>query len=210
MKYKVKEVFYSIKGEGVYTGTAMSFIRLAGCNLNCTFCDTDYKEEFEATEQELVEIVSRNISRRVVITGGEPLIQEIQPLVDALAEAYFRVHLETNGTILIPPIFDWVALCPKSSFPYDYDDAVLETNYRRANEIKVLVGLNGWRYLIRKLSMFNFQRAVPPKFWLMPLTESLTKGNQFIDKNINDAIDHCKAYPTWELCSQVHKLVGFK
>lgn len=104
MNYNVNEIFYSLQGEGKHTGRATLFVRLAGCNLQCFFCDTDHKTKMEI---DAVEIVKRTIllapqCKFVVITGGEPLIQNLQPLINLFHDAKFFVAIESNGTIPLP------------------------------------------------------------------------------------------------------------
>jgi len=99
MNYKVCEIFTSIQGEGLVIGQLSNFVRLAGCNLRCVYCDTKYSwNEYDVvTEQEIVGSLDKRVPL-VTITGGEPLLQDIEPLIDALREMYYIV-VETNGTI---------------------------------------------------------------------------------------------------------------
>ena len=99
MLYNINETFYSLQGEGLWTGTPMFFIRLSGCNLNCKFCDTDYSHHYSDSIEGLVEKVLQSKAERVVITGGEPGLQDTIPLVTSLHSYYLKVHVETNGTL---------------------------------------------------------------------------------------------------------------
>ena len=110
MLYNINETFYSLKGEGLWTGTPMFFIRLAGCNLNCSFCDTDYSTKRQSTVNELIKEVLTSPAERVVITGGEPGLQDTQPLVMDLHAHRIKVHLETNGTVPLHTNWDWIAV----------------------------------------------------------------------------------------------------
>lgn len=97
--YKVVEVFDSLQGEGRFIGTPATFIRFAGCNLNCQFCDTDYTNNAtDATLEQLLKMVSREL---VVLTGGEPMLYDLKPLCDELVSIGHKVQIETNGTINI-------------------------------------------------------------------------------------------------------------
>ena len=98
---RVNEVFYSIQGEGLRTGQASMFVRLAGCNLHCEFCDTDHTAHTEMSEDEILHVVGKvgGPCRWVVLTGGEPLIQPVQTLIRVLHEHRYKVQLETNGTV---------------------------------------------------------------------------------------------------------------
>jgi len=121
--YNVKEIFRSIQGEGYHMGTPCFFIRFAGCNLACDFCDT--KETWQGGEEMsssdilkamFKELGSSNSPRLVVLTGGEPCLQEdLSDLIDRLHEEGFYVSMETNGTLPTPENIDWVTCSPKQS-----------------------------------------------------------------------------------------------
>lgn len=125
---RVNEIFYSLQGEGRWTGTASVFVRLSGCNLKCWFCDTKHEDGTEMTEDEIVESVSgftrysrnsRNSSDsslpHIVLTGGEPGLQLTKTLIDKLHDAGYFVQIETNGTVQLPEGIDWVTCSPKSA-----------------------------------------------------------------------------------------------
>ena len=102
---KVNEIFYSLQGEGVFTGTAAIFVRLAGCNLHCDFCDTKHEDYTIFTEEEIVKAISDYPAKHVVITGGEPTLQLTHSLVDRLHEVGKFVQIETNGSIALDTDF---------------------------------------------------------------------------------------------------------
>ena len=114
--YRVNEIFLSLQGEGFWTGTPMVFLRFSGCNLRCPFCDTDHSGYREMSAEEIVtEILQTGGDcRRVCVTGGEPSLQLDEALVEALHHAGFQVHVETNGTRVLPGGVDWVTLSPKT------------------------------------------------------------------------------------------------
>jgi len=115
MKYPIVEVFTSIQGEGLYTGAPANFIRLAGCNLACDFCDTDKVAKEELSPKEIVAKLNALVEI-VIITGGEPTIHDLDELIKALRnERRYRIHLETNGTNDLLYNFDWVSVSPKQS-----------------------------------------------------------------------------------------------
>ena len=152
--YRVNDIFYSLQGEGVWTGTPMVFLRLGGCNLRCPFCDTEFSDFREMTADEIVSALlaasptppahhaapspchserSEGISRRVCITGGEPSLQLDDTLVKALHQAGFIIHLETNGTRKLPDGIDWVTLSPKEDFSRNANVVL-----RKADELKLV------------------------------------------------------------------------
>jgi len=206
--YKISETFYSLKGEGEWTGSAMFFIRLAGCNLNCNFCDTDYKQTREATINELVKEALTHRARKVVITGGEPCLQDTQPLVVALRREGFKCHLETNGTLPTHMDWDWIAISPKSK------DVNPET-IKKASEFKFLCGMQGWEELMKWFFVrfdFHPKKADAPIVWLMPLAKAWPHRLQdsFLEDNIQQAVQYCLDNPRVKFCLQIHKCIGIK
>ena len=128
---KVNEIFYSIQGEGFHAGEAAVFIRFAGCNLSCPFCDTNHHPFKEMTEDEICAEVEKYPSRLVVITGGEPTLQLTASLVGKLHRLHRDVAIETNGTREIPNGVDWVTVSPKDDFVANGNPVV-----KRADEVK--------------------------------------------------------------------------
>ena len=131
------EDFYTIQGEGNFTGSAAYFIRIGGCDVGCHWCDV--KESWDADIHpvtDIDEVVTRALNqpaRTVVLTGGEPSIYQLKPLTQALKANGFKVHLETSGSYELKGDFDWVCLSPKKTVP------PLSDNYALANEMKVIV-----------------------------------------------------------------------
>ena len=112
---RVNDIFYSLQGEGRNTGRAAVFVRFSGCNLRCSFCDTDFSSFREMTSDEIIKEISQYPARFVVLTGGEPTLQVTAAFVNQLHEAGFEVAIETNGTLPIPENIDWVTVSPKRS-----------------------------------------------------------------------------------------------
>ncbi len=208
-KYPLIEIFYSLKGEGLYTGTPMLFVRLAGCNLACDFCDTPSKKTMEL---EVADIITRlgylsETCDRVVITGGEPNIHDLSHLCEALHYEGYNIHMETNGeethylgTNLV--YIDWLAVSPKSL-------EVSQVALNRADEIKFLVGQTGWETGIWILE--NRLIVNRPHLYVMPLAEAYANGygrNNVIKTNTQDAIQFCKEHPQFSLCIQAHKYLN--
>lgn len=202
MIYSVAETFYSLQGEGEWTGCAAFFIRLAGCNLNCSFCDTDYKPTREATVEELVEEALKYPARKVIITGGEPCLQDTQPLVIALRNEGFKCHLETNGTLDTHYDWDWIAVSPKPPL------RLLAETIHKANEVKFLCGFPGWKeYMETVMNLYRFHpvKADAPVVWLMP-----RDYHGLLQHNIGEAVKYCLDHPRVKLCVQMHKCIGIR
>lgn len=210
MTYTVKEIFYTLQGEGANTGTPAVFCRFSGCNLwtgreedraraVCQFCDTDFigvgpdGGKF-TTPEELAQAVSRawrgegEDSRLVVCTGGEPLLQLDEPLIDAFHKEGFTVAVETNGTRMAPSGIDWICVSPKAGAPF------VQTT---GNELKLV---------------FPQKNAMPESF------ENLEFENFFLqpmdgpdaERNTRLAIEYCMSHPRWRLSLQTHKLLGLR
>lgn len=208
--YHVNETFYSLKGEGLYTGHPMFFIRLSGCNLSCSFCDTVHQPSTPVPLDKLMEQVRSQPSKRVVITGGEPLMYDIAPLVEALTKEFYNVHIETNGTFNLPPNFNqatnWVACSPKS-----YVSTLRKSVIQEADEIKFLVGGPGWKsYILDVCSAFEPTGLL----WVMPIAkgghEGIRTQDDLIQDNIDLAIDFCLKHPKFSLCMQMHKILSIR
>ena len=209
MTYTVKEIFYTLQGEGGQTGRAAVFCRFAGCNLwtgreedrskaVCQFCDTDFigtdgpgGGKF-ATAAELANAVlekwpAGKVGRPLVVcTGGEPLLQLDQPAVDALHAAGFEIAVETNGTQLPPQGLDWICVSPKA------DAEVILT---KGNELKLV-------YPQVKAMPDRFTRMEFDHFFLQPMDGLEAKRNTQL------AVEYCMHNPQWRLSIQTHKVIG--
>ena len=209
MTYAVKEIFYTLQGEGANTGRPAVFCRFAGCNLwsgletdranaVCGFCDTDFVGtdgpgggKFP-TAKALADAVSAawkgngGAQRFVVCTGGEPLLQVDATLIEALHAQDFKVAVETNGTVAVPPGLDWVCVSPKAGA------ALTVTS---GDELKLVYPQTG---------------AEPARF------EGLRFSHWFLQAmdgpahaaNSRQAVDYCLAHPKWRLSMQTHKYLG--
>jgi len=209
MSYAVKEIFYTLQGEGAHAGRPAVFCRFAGCNLwsgreadraeaTCDFCDTDFVGTDGpgggrfSTASELAARVKATWPAGgegvpyVVCTGGEPLLQLDAPAVEALHAAGFEVAVETNGTRLAPPGLDWVCLSPKAKAP-----VVLRTG----NELKLVYPQPG-------VDQDDFSGLTVQHRFLQPM------DGPRLRENTAAAAAYCLAHPAWRLSLQTHKLIG--
>ncbi len=210
--YAVKEIYYTLQGEGAQAGRAAVFLRFAGCNLwsgreadrasaACRFCDTDFVGtdgqgggKFEDADA-LADVVfrawphdggGRRAKPYVVITGGEPLLQLDEPLINALKQRHFEIGIETNGTLLAPANLDWICVSPKAGAP------LLQ---RSGDELKLVFPQEG-------ADPECYEGLDFKHFFLQPLDNA---GRQ---RNIAAAAAYCLAHPLWRLSLQTHKLIG--
>ena len=197
--YKVNEIFYSLQGEGYWTGTPMVFVRLSGCNLQCPFCDTDHVAFTQISASAIVEEALKvgGECRRICLTGGEPSLQADEALLQAFHEAGFTVHMETNGTHAVPAGVDWITLSPKDQVAGLIGNGTVVLP--KADEIKLVlapgVDPSAW--------------ASFPATWhfLQPCDVSDPVRNREI---LRQTIDYIHTHPLWRLSLQTHKLLGIR
>ena len=190
----VNEIFYSLQGEGRWSGTPAVFLRLSGCNLRCSFCDTDHSGGREMTEEEIREAICRYPASHVVITGGEPSLQLTRSLVRLLKTAGKFVQIETNGTRPLGDVaaeIDWITCSPKEGNRPEIE---------RVDELKVVFtgdNIDDIEYL---------QDAVPAPScrYLQPCDTGDAQKNESILKS---CINFILANPMWALSLQTHKLL---
>lgn len=191
---KINEIFYSLQGEGHYTGTPAVFVRFSGCNLKCPFCDTDHLKHTELSEQEIVEAVAIFGAKHVVITGGEPTLQLTASLVGLLHERGFFVQIETNGSHRLPDgcDVDWVTCSPKDGAPIRLE---------HIDELKVLFHGNG------KCDIQAWENTKAQCYSLQPLD---TQDDELNKEILRETIDYILDHPMWRLSLQTHKMTGIK
>jgi len=211
MTYAVKELFYTLQGEGANTGRPAVFCRFSGCNLwsglerdrataVCKFCDTDFVGtdgdgggKF-ATADDLADTIAQawkghaGAERFVVFTGGEPLLQLDEALITAVHDRAFMIAIETNGTIKIPEGIDWICVSPKA----DADLVVTA-----GDELKLI---------------YPQDRGAPERYKALHFTHRFLQpmDNDHRQDNTQAAIQYCMAHPEWRLSLQTHKLLGIR
>ncbi len=194
--YAVNEIFYSLQGEGLWSGTPMVFVRLSGCNLRCPFCDTDFRHGQPMSASEIVARVREagTDCRRICLTGGEPLLQADEKLIQAFHEAGYAIHMETNGTCKAPEGLDWITLSPKEDFVPD-GMVVLD----RADEVK-LVYANADESRIERWAQF------PASYHsLQPCANPITG-----ESNVKETMEYVMKHPHWRLSLQTHKMLNIR
>ncbi|MCM1483956.1 MAG: 7-carboxy-7-deazaguanine synthase QueE [Muribaculaceae bacterium] len=186
--YRVNEIFYSLQGEGFHTGTAAVFLRMSGCNRQCTFCDTDHASYRVLTADEIVREVMQHPARFIVITGGEPLLQLDKELIDALHHAGFSIAVETNGSIAPPEGIDWVTCSPKAQ-PW----AIVE-----CNEVKAV--------LHPSVDIEAISRHFKARhYFLQPCTDPHSGI-----ANTAQTVEYILAHPEWRLSLQTHRILDIR
>lgn len=209
MSYQVKEIYYTLQGEGARTGRAAVFLRFAGCNLwsglerdrgaaTCRFCDTDFVGTNGpgggrfADAPSLASAVAARWPKAVhgkpyvVCTGGEPLLQLDEPLVVALHDMGFEIAIETNGTLPPPRGLDWICVSPKAGAPLVLD---------RGNELKLVFPQ------VNKMPE-DYSPLAFEHFFLQPMDGPARESNT------RAATEYCLRHPKWRLSLQTHKLIG--
>lgn len=191
----VNEIFYSLQGEGFYSGTPSIFIRFSGCNLQCPFCDTQHQQGRTMSEEEIIEEVDHYKGLHVVITGGEPSLQLTASLVDKLHAIGKYVAVETNGTHELPGNVDWITLSPKESFVKQSSARVKLTH---CNELKVV---------FTGAPIADYSHIKAQHHFLQPCDTGNKQKNASI---LKATIDYCLDNPQWSLSLQMHKIVGVR
>ena len=205
MTYRINEIFYSIQGEGYWTGRPAVFVRFSGCNLwsgveaeratsICTFCDTNFVDAEEMSAADVVSAVTDLLpdsawdirTPMVVFTGGEPMLQLDTELVRAMLAVPMYVAIETNGTKPIPFYVDWVCVSPKTP--------VIKTC---GNELKLV-------YPQERITPDMFDTDCWDHTWLSPMD-----GPNLVE-NTAQAYRYCLDHPQWRLNTQLHKTIGVR
>ncbi len=191
--YTVNEIFYSLQGEGVRAGTPNLFLRLSRCNLTCTKethgfdCDTEFESGRRLTLGEIVEEMRQLTTdcQWIILTGGEPALQVDREMIDGLHAAGYRLAIETNGSVELPPGLDWITVSPKVA-----EHAIRQ---RKADEVKYV---RGHGQAIPRTVVEADHHLISPAF----------DGDQVDSRALDWCIRLCKDNPPWRLSVQQHKL----
>lgn len=190
--YRVNEIFYSLQGEGYHTGRAAVFVRFAGCNLRCSFCDTDFTSYTELTAQQILQRMRDLQPVRplfAVLTGGEPTLQVDEALIVELHREGYFVSMESNGTHLPPIGLDWLTVSPKAGS---------RLAVTACDELKLVVD---------EQSSVTDCGIMAQYYFLQPCdTGDATRNRIIIDR----CVSQVKRNSKWRLSLQSHKLAGFR
>lgn len=192
---KINEIFYSLQGEGRWTGTPAIFIRFSGCNLRCCFCDTKFDDYKILSVDEIIEAIADYPANHVVLTGGEPTLQITRTLIERLHDAGYYVQIETNGTVMLKngleTLIDWITCSPK------YADVRIQ----RFDELKVV-------YQRQDMSQYLHLK---PTFQDCLYLQPCDCGNEALNiENVKDTIKYIKSHPEWKLSLQTHKILNVR
>jgi 7-carboxy-7-deazaguanine synthase len=196
--YPIMETFYSIQGEGNYQGHAAFFIRLAGCDVGCVWCDVkeswDANKHAERSVESLLQEVKQTAASIVIITGGEPLMYDCLPLTEALQQAGYKTHVETSGAYPLSGKWDWVCVSPKKF------KAPLDSVLAQADELKVVVfNKTDIAWALQHAEKVNSTCLLFLQPEWSKEKEMLPLMTTFIQEN-----------PTWKLSLQIHKYMGVR
>jgi len=246
MLYPINEVFFSIQGEGISTGKQAVFIRFSGCNRSCSFCDTPDETRLLLSPERLAQ-AARDLwpypdpfpsphrtaekdltDALVILTGGEPLIRDLRPLLVALRkEGFTRIHVETNGDKLTPPgpasdfpwgMFSFLSIAPKWGHgpegEIDLESLLPSQVYTRQIlapfEIKLLIGPGeiGSALLRKKITIIETAYPGASRYWLIPIDPGGRKPYlERIRKILSPLTREAWRYPSWSIGLQAHKLL---
>lgn len=193
---KINEIFYSLQGEGFFTGHPAVFIRFSGCNLHCPFCDTLHESGREMNEEEILDAVNRYPAERVVLTGGEPSLFVTEKLLERLRDEGKRIAIETNGTHPLPSGIDWITLSPKDSL---LEKEAARLQITTCDELKLV--FDG------KVDPERYSAIKTRHRFLQPCDTGKEVENARL---LNQAVEYILQHPEWALSLQTHKIIGIR
>ena len=195
-KYPIVEIFNSVQGEGFHTGTPSVFIRFGGCNLQCSWCDTDFSKFDRMSISEIMTILNQWSTKRIIFTGGEPALHDLRPLSDELHSNGYNIAIETNGTVeLEEGLVDWICVSPKDMLYPEFS-----IKQRKGNELKIV-------YTGQDLSMYENLKKGFENLFLQPCYDE-AKDAGTNGKTFHSTFDIVMNNPGWNLSLQTHKWMG--
>lgn len=200
MKLRINNIFYSLQGEGRNTGRAAVFVRFAGCNMHCDFCDTDFSRFTEMTAADVVNTIADYPCRFVVLTGGEPTLQVDEAFVDILHSHGYEVAMESNGSMPAPRNIDWLTVSPKEWWKTEGEWWM--ENIDRINELKVVFDED----TPSRLSTLHLPPSTLHRY-LQPCDTGDAQRNADITQR---CVEYIKQHPEWRLSLQTHKYINIE
>ena len=195
IKYPIVEIFYSIQGEGFHMGKPHVFVRFGNCNLRCEWCDTNFLDYEELYLKDIVQKILSFRCNRVVFTGGEPCLQDLDTIGNELKKYDVNLSVETNGTIAVPEIIDWICVSPKDQL---YSNSIIKQRF--GDELKIV-------YCGQDLKMYDELKHGFDHIFLQPCYFE-NESVEWNGKNFVETENIVKINNEWRLSLQTHKWLG--
>ena len=194
--YPIVEIFHSVQGEGFHSGESSIFVRFGRCNLRCEWCDTNFDEFEEMSISQINEKIFEFNCKKIIFTGGEPALQNLEPLIDSLRPSGYKFSIETNGTVEIPQgLLDWICVSPKDQI---YPNVSLKQ--RNGDELKCV-------YVGQDLSIYDELKEGFTHLFLQPCYDE-SKDVIWNGISFRQTVEVVKENPDWNLSLQTHKWMG--
>lgn len=195
IKYPIVEIFYSIQGEGFHMGKPHVFVRFGNCNLRCEWCDTNFLDYEELYLKDIVQKILSFRCNRVVFTGGEPCLQDLDTIGNELKKYDINLSVETNGTIAVPEIIDWICVSPKDQL---YPNSIIKQRF--GDELKIV-------YCGQDLKIYDELKHGFDHLFLQPCYFE-NESVEWNGKNFVETENIVKVNNEWRLSLQTHKWLG--
>ena len=194
--YPIVEIFHSVQGEGYHSGESSIFVRFGRCNLRCEWCDTDFDVFENMNIDEIRSMIFEYNCKKIIFTGGEPALQNLEPLINSLRPMGYKFSIETNGTVEIPEgLIDWICVSPKDQL---YPNVSIKQ--RHGDELKCV-------YVGQDLSIYDELKNGFNHLYLQPCYDE-TKDVIWNGISFRQTVEVVKENPEWNLSLQTHKWMG--
>lgn len=198
IKFQINDLFWTLQGEGRWSGHRALFVRLPYCNYDCPWCDTEYNSFKEWQHQDFIDFCIQERARFAVITGGEPLMNKQLPvLLKTLKDLGFYIACETNGSYPAPKEVDFVTTSPKRYTKKKFDEYFIHP--------EIFENTSEWKYVVDSEFDFNLLKRHEP--YKKDITYSLSPEFSEMPKNTKKIIEFIKDNPQWKLSLQTHKWI---
>tara|TARA_Y100000310_G_scaffold90123_1_gene87389 strand:+ start:456 stop:1088 length:633 start_codon:yes stop_codon:yes gene_type:complete len=210
MSLNVNEIFYTIQGEGLNVGKPSVFVRLQGCNLSCNFCDTEFNTGKPMEEEYIIQEIGKYNCGNIVLTGGEPGMQDLKKFASLTHEYGYYTMVETNGMYDLPKYhLSWVCVSPKTN--------IKSIVIRNPDEVKFVVDKKDNEKNLKMMEEYHhYLRAF--HYWISPMNPgntsfgvgNVTSNKVCSDEQVQYAVELVKSNPEWKLNLQTHKYIGVR